>query len=111
MAFDEDAGAERVRQAFAALRREFEGHFDQEDHRYYPQLGERHPELKRTFDAFAAEHGRLRATLAELTEQIERGDLEGVSPALLRMALVFERHESEEEETLRRLDRLTSDDD
>jgi hypothetical protein len=110
MAFEE-AGAEGVRQAFATLRRELEGHFEQEDRHYYPPVCERHPELKRTFDAFAAEHGRLRDKLAAIAEQLERGHLESASPAVLRMALTFERHESEEEEVLRRLDLLGADDD
>jgi hypothetical protein len=111
MAFEQGAGAAGVRQTFAALRRELEGHFDQEDRLYYAPLGEHHPELKRTFDAFAAEHVRLCGELAAITEQIERGDLEGASPAVLAMALIFERHESEEEEVLRRLDLLSADDD
>jgi len=111
MAFDAGADAKGVHRAFTALRRELEGHFDQEDRLYYAPIGARHPELKRTFDGFSAEHGRLRRELAAIGEQLERGDLEGASPALLKTALVFERHESEEEEALRHLDRLTTDDD
>jgi len=109
-AFHEGDGAAGVREAFAVLRRELESHFDQEDRFYYVPIAEHHPELKPTFDAFSAEHGRLRGELAALAEQLERGDLEGASPAVLEMALAFERHESEEEDVLRQLDPLGDDD-
>lgn len=98
--------ASGVGEAFASLRREFEAHFAEEDRSYYRPMGERHPELKASFDAFAREHGHFRRELAAIAEQIERGDLEGASPAVLRMALAFEEHESAEEDVLRRLDEL-----
>jgi len=109
-AFYAEDGGVSVREAFAGLRRELESHFDQEDRFYYAPIAEHHPELKPTFDAFAAEHVRLRRELAALTEQLDRGDLEGASPAVLEMALGFERHESEEEEVLRHLDPLLGED-
>jgi iron-sulfur cluster repair protein YtfE (RIC family) len=99
-----------VRDTFAVLRREFEDHFDQEDRVYYRPIAEQHPELKPTLDAFSEEHGRLRRELAAIGERLDRGDLEGASPAVLEMALAFERHESAEEEFLLRLDPFSTDD-
>jgi hypothetical protein len=105
-AFDRGDDVAGVVDAFARLRREFEGHFDQEDGAYYGPIADRHPELKPTFDAFAEEHGGFRSELAAIAERLDRGDLEGASPAVLEMALAFERHESAEEDVLRRLDHL-----
>jgi hypothetical protein len=99
-----------VGEVFALLRREFETHFEQEDRVYYVAMGERHPELKPTFDAFSQAHRRLRRELAAIGEQIDRGDLGAASPALLEMALAFEQHESEEEDVLRSLDPLDEED-
>jgi len=105
-AFYRGEDAAGVGEAFAVLRREFEAHFDQEDRFYYVPLAERHPELKPTFDDFAEAHGHLRRMLVGISEQLERGDVEGASPAVLKMALAFEQHESEEEDVLRGLDPL-----
>lgn len=99
-----------VSKAFAALRREFESHFDQEDRVYYAPIAEAHPELKPTLDSFTEEHGHLRRELAAISEQLDRGDLEGASPAVLEMALAFERHESAEGDVLLRLRPLSVDD-
>jgi len=103
-AFDRGDDAPRVAEAFASLRRELEHHFEHEDGDWYGPLGDRHPELKSALDGFAREHGHFRRELAAIAEQIGRGDLTEASPALLRMALAFERHETAEEDLLRGLD-------
>jgi hypothetical protein len=108
-AFDRGDEATVVGDTFAVLRREFEGHFDQEDRVYYVPIAEHHPELKPTFDAFAGAHAGFRRELAAITERLERGDLAGASPAVVELALAFEQHETEEEDVLRRLDHLTGD--
>ena len=99
---DDEAG---VVDAFTRLRQELELHFDQEDRAYYQPLAREHPELKPSFDDFAEEHVRFRRELAAIAEQLDGGKLEDASSSVVEMAIAFERHETDEEELLRRLDR------
>lgn len=103
-AFDEPRDIETTRDSFAALRRELDVHFDQEDSLYYATIGSLRPHLKRRLQSFAEGHRGFRLDLEVIAGHLERGDGEAAARAFADLVSEFMHHEQAEESLLRSLD-------
>lgn len=101
-ALEEPADPESARDAFAALREEFETHIDQEDRLYYATIGALRPSLKPELEGFAEEHVEFRKELATLARLLERDDLAAAQGGFQALKSRFGRHERAEEQMLAR---------
>ncbi|MFN8546083.1 MAG: hemerythrin domain-containing protein [Candidatus Binatia bacterium] len=88
-----------ARRAIAALRADLEVHFAQEEHLYYPPIWTLRPEQKGALVEFMRAHEGFRALVADVAEQVARGQL----AEAVRLFDAFEdafRHHEEAEETM-----------
>jgi hemerythrin len=98
---------ERDREGAAAslerLRRLLSGHFESEEHLYYPTLRALRPERASSLLGFAHDHERLVERIARAQGAVEQASLAEANAALEQVAEEFARHEAGEDALLEAL--------
>jgi hypothetical protein len=108
-AFRDEEVSDSAAEAFHELREALETHFDQEDRLYYPAIWALRPDLESGLREFVAEHEKFRNHLEQIEAMLARSDFAGGGRAIEALAGDFGRHEVNEENMLRSLDRDLED--
>lgn len=95
--------------ALEELREALEAHFGREEGPYYPAIWSLRPERKEPLIGFIRAHEHFRARMLEIAALLEAGSPEQAGRVFDGFEEEFARHEREEEDLLRSLDRELAD--